>query len=46
MEPLDSVYAALILIVVPLLVLAVIVAAFLPREKLTEVLRRLRRLQF
>jgi hypothetical protein len=46
MEPLDSVYAVLILIVVPLLVLAVLVAAFLPKEKRTELLRRLRRLQF
>ena len=45
-EVLDTVYAVLGIIVLPLLLLALLVAAFLPKERRKKLLERLGRLQF
>jgi len=46
MEILENIYAVLVYVLIPLLVLAVLVAAFLPKEKRKALLQRLCRLQF
>jgi len=46
MEPLENIYAVLGCILIFLLVLALLVAALLPKENRNKVSRRLRRLQF
>ena len=46
MESLDNIFAILVLIAIPLLLVALLVTALLPRNKRNEFLRMLRRLQF
>ena len=46
MELLENIYAVVGLILLLLVFVALLVAAFLPRERRKQVLQRLRRLQF
>jgi len=46
MDLLENIYAVLGIILLPLVFLALLVAAFLPKERCKKVLQRLRRMQF